>query len=234
MGGLGRKLLARALRRAVTPLLPPGWRLPLAYGLARLDGGVEPELRQLHRLGPNRGTALDVGANEGQFSCRLARLYDRVVAFEINDSLTAPLRAYAVGRNVEVHGVGLSDAEGSRTLYVPVKHGQALHGWASLRAGNLPDADSHLELPVTVRTLDSFGLEDVTFLKADVEGHEPQLLAGARETIGRCRPVVLIEVKAANRAAVAGFFRELGYAERRLEDLTGTPGSPENFLYLPG
>lgn len=227
-----RRLAVKLLRRGITPLLPAGRRLPFRYRLASLDG-VEPELTFLDRLGPNRGVALDIGANEGLFAYRLSRLYDRVLAFEVNDPLTGSLRAYAAGRNVEVHGVGLSSTEGAATLYVPVRSGRPLYGWASLRPGNLPEAESHLELLVRVRTLDSYGLEGVTFIKADVEGHEPELLAGAAETIRRNRPVVLLEVKAANRLAVAAFFRDLGYAERRLEDLIGVAGSSENFVYTP-
>ena len=48
-------------------------------------------------------------------------------------------------------------------------------------------------LEVPTRTLDSFGLSDVGFLKIDVEGHELALLAGARRTIESSRPVVFVE-----------------------------------------
>lgn len=229
-----RRLISKVLRRLIIPILPASRFLQLQYRLACLEGGMEPELRLLDRLGPNRGTAIDVGANEGLFTYRLSRLYDRVVAFEINDGLTGPLRAYSTGRNVEVQGVGLSSAERLATLYIPVKAGRSLHGWASLNPNNLQEADSHLELQVQVRTLDSFGFDDVAFIKADVEGHEPELLKGAIETIRRNLPVVLLEVKEANRQVVSEFFRTLGYTEQRLEDLTGIPGSAENVLYLPG
>lgn len=226
---------ARVLRRTVAPLLPAGRRLPFRYLLARLEGLVENELRRIDRLGPNRGTAIDIGANEGLFTYRLAGLYDRVHAFEINDRLTGALRDYAAAAgNVEVHGVGLSSADGPATLYIPVLRGRPVTGWASLRPGNLPEAEAHIERPASVRTLDSYGLGDVTFVKADVEGHELELLAGARETLRRNRPVVLIEVAARNATAVREFFHDFRYVERRAEELIGMPGSAQNAIFFPG
>ena len=47
---------------------------------------------------------------------------------------------------------------------------------------------------VEVRTLDEFGLVDVRFVKADVEGSEREVLDGARVTIARDRPIILLEL----------------------------------------
>ncbi len=45
-----------------------------------------------------------------------------------------------------------------------------------------------------MRTLDSFNLTNVSFMKIDAEGSEDQVLEGARETIMRNRPVMIIEI----------------------------------------
>jgi FkbM family methyltransferase len=45
--------------------------------------------------------------------------------------------------------------------------------------------------------LDALGLDDLRFLKLDVEGFEYQALLGAKATIEKCRPAVLMEVKPA-------------------------------------
>jgi hypothetical protein len=44
-------------------------------------------------------------------------------------------------------------------------------------------------------TLDSLGLTGVTFVKLDIEGHELHALRGARETIRRDRPTLLLELE---------------------------------------
>jgi hypothetical protein len=47
---------------------------------------------------------------------------------------------------------------------------------------------------VEVGTLDAFGFTDVRFIKADVEGSEREVLEGARATIARSRPIILLEL----------------------------------------
>jgi hypothetical protein len=44
--------------------------------------------------------------------------------------------------------------------------------------------------------LDSFRFFVVDLLKIDCEGYEVDVLAGAKETIARCRPVVAVEQRA--------------------------------------
>jgi FkbM family methyltransferase len=227
-----RNLIARGLRRCLGPGVPSRARLAFDYRVARV-AGCEPELALLHRLGANRGTAIDAGANQGLFTYRLAGLYDRVHAFEINPALAGRLSRLAPW-NVTVHPFGLSSRAGSNKLFTPIYRGRLLDGWASLERGNCPGAERYVESPVTVRPLDSFGLEGITFLKADVEGHEVELLAGARETLRRNRPVVLVEIKEANLTAVRAAFAEMGYAARPFAELTGAAGSAGNFLFLPG
>lgn len=48
---------------------------------------------------------------------------------------------------------------------------------------------------VQMRTIDSFQLEDVDYIKVDIEGCEELALYGALETIRRCRPVICFELR---------------------------------------
>jgi hypothetical protein len=69
--------------------------------------------------------------------------------------------------------------------------------------------------PVEVRTLDSFRFPDVRFIKADVEGSEREVLDGAKETIARDRPVLLLELLSGTHADPGGYAasicRDFGY-----------------------
>jgi FkbM family methyltransferase len=227
-----RSLMARGIRRCVGPIVPAHRRLAFNYRLARLNG-CEPELAMLHRLGPNRGVAIDAGANEGLYTYRLAQLYSQVHAFEINPHLADRLRTLAPP-NVNVHSDGLSSKECASTLLTPIYHGRPLYGWASLESGNCPVAERYDESKVTVKPLDSFDFRDVTLLKTDVEGHETELLTGAVHTIHRNRPVVLIEVKSENLTTVRTFFARLQYVERTLAAMTGVTGAEGNYIFVPG
>ena len=49
---------------------------------------------------------------------------------------------------------------------------------------------------VIVRPLDSYNFENVSVIKIDVQGYEPKVLDGAKETINKHKPTIFIEVEA--------------------------------------
>lgn len=103
-------------------------------------------------------------------------------------------------RNVRVHETALSDHAGVAKLLVPDNDGLARIASSDTSDAVSAAAESELgvrtELGVQTRTLDSFNLADVGFLKIDAEGHELAVLRGAHETITTSRPVVFVESEA--------------------------------------
>jgi FkbM family methyltransferase len=240
MFAVGRRLIRVTVLNAVERLLPARYELAYHLFLDRMMGRVEEELLRLDTIVEGREVALDIGANQGYYSYTLSRLFEKVIAFEPNPSVVTRLLRSGAG-NVEVHNVALSSSTGELDLFVPVVDGVEQSGWASFNRNNLPDARDFRVLHVPVRPLDSFGLTTVSFIKIDVEGHEPAVLAGAVETLRRCRPVVLIEVKEENRDAVFRLFAELGYRPYRLRGGKLVPqgggddaGAGENYVFRPG
>jgi FkbM family methyltransferase len=219
-----QRIASWLIRRAVLPLTPARRRLQLLAWSNRSFEGGEPELAGLDRLVPQGcRTAIDAGANTGLYTLRLARLCRTVHAFEINPGVTVHLQRASLP-NVHLLHVGLSSAAGPVVLYIPLLHGRLpLEGWASLTPGNCPDTDVHAEVMGHVRTLDSYGIVDVDFMKIDVEGHEIELLKGARDTLARYRPRILAEAK--NLQPVADLLAPLGYRPRRADEF-GVRGSP--------
>src|SRR5262249_61254979 len=79
------------------------------------------------------------------------------------------------------------------SLYVPISdEGEILHLAGSLKQGHFQFRNVKI-YDVEVRTLDEIGLAGVRFVKADVEGGEREVLDGARATIARDRPLILLE-----------------------------------------
>jgi hypothetical protein len=65
---------------------------------------------------------------------------------------------------------------------------------------------------VPLFTLDSFALPTLRLLKVDVEGMEAEVLRGARETIGRLRPILHVENdRRAHSEQLMKLIDELGY-----------------------
>ena len=56
-----------------------------------------------------------------------------------------------------------------------------------------------IEIEIATRTLDSFNLPKLDFMKIDVEGHEVPLLEGAIDTIDVYAPIIFIEIHDKNR-----------------------------------
>jgi FkbM family methyltransferase len=133
------------------------------------------------------GTVIDVGAFIGDHTVFYARHAPQVYAFEPN-----PLAFECLSRNLEEFNnvrcfrVGLGAASGSAAI---VENENA--GMATLVEGE----------GTPIIALDSLNLSGVSFIKIDAEGWECDVLEGARETIARCRPVMLIEV---NDSALRG------------------------------
>ena len=171
-------------------LIPPKlnmWRLIRKH----LRKG-EPELRFLPQIVPKGRNAIDVGANKGIYSHLLAPLCPQVEAFEPSPKIYRILTR-SLPANVTPHQVALSDKAGMAELIVP-KHAS---GYSNQTASLNPRkrGDGAGIVAVTQRTMDSYGFTNVGFIKIDVEGFEEAVLAGAKDTIARERPVLQIELE---------------------------------------
>lgn len=225
--------LVKIFRKIAYIVLPGKLKLSFLYWFHCRFEDCENELLYLRDFAGERlHAAIDVGANKGFFSYALARHSKKVYSFEINNELTKDLQAYNSG-NIEIIHCGLSSKKGDATLYIPRKNGQLLTGWASLRPGNCPGIDEHLEKDVSICTLDELDLRDISFIKIDVEGHEIEVLKGAINTLRQYSPRVLVEVKDENIQQVFSFFQKLHYTPHKLEDFVLAASSHENYIFLP-
>jgi FkbM family methyltransferase len=224
-------VIHRGLRWAAQRL-PGRWVLPAVASLD-LAQEIEPELPHVASLGPCRGIAVDVGANYGLYTYCLSKHYRQVVAFEPNRRASELIAAWGSPR-VRLEHFGLSSSAGVATLFIPVSGGVEMRGWASLDPDNCPGAERLERLEVELRTLDSFALADVGFIKIDVEGHELDVLRGAAATIAASRPHLMIEVRS-DEAKVRSLMGSWGYECRRLGDVVaGARSDSANLIFVPG
>jgi len=131
----------------------------------------------------SRRVAVDAGAHVGFCSYYLALAFAGVHAFEPNELFAQCFERNVRAKNVVLHRVALGDAQKNVALEVDAQNTGATHVRPGA-AGEIP-----------MRTLDGYRFDAVDFLKVDVEGYERQVLEGARETLARCRPVVIVEQK---------------------------------------
>lgn len=177
-----------------------------------LYGEYNPEerrmLAQIIRPGM---TVVEVGANMGLHSVDMARACapGPFYAFEpqprIFQVLCANLALNDVG-NAFAYPEGCGEAEGAAVV-PPIDYAQTGNfGGVSLLA------DGSRGVQVQIRPLDALQLPSCGLIKIDVEGFEPQVLRGARQTIARCRPIIYVENdRAAQQQEVISLVAEMGY-----------------------
>lgn len=133
-----------------------------------------------------RGHAVDIGGQVGLWSRVMGLDFARVTAFE---PLPAHIECYeknlAGADHVTLHRVALAAAPGRVAIAMPPESTGNSHVAIEGEDG----------VSVEARTLDSFALTGIDFLKIDVEGYELPILQGAEATIRSEKPVIIIEQK---------------------------------------
>ena len=146
----------------------------------------------LAALCPRGGSAIDIGANIGMTSLALAQLCDAgsVLAVEPVQSTYALLKCNletAGAQNVTPINVALGADEGSVSMYVDERN---------LATAFVVDIGTGYEIPLTSldRLVEQQTLTRLDFIKIDVEGCELEVLQGARTTLARFQPLVMLEM----------------------------------------
>ena len=144
---------------------------------------------------------IDIGSNVGIWTRELASKFKKVYCFEPNPNFNECFRKNITEDNVELFEFGLSNKEHT-----------ASQEFNSTQITNTPG-------DVQCRTLDSFNLNDIDFIKIDVDGFEAEVLEGAIGTIIRNNPVINVEIKKRKRPIVCMKIRKilwgLGYTQRK-------------------
>jgi FkbM family methyltransferase len=133
----------------------------------------------------------DVGANDGEWLAAVFRINDSVAvhAFEPQDTLAR--RIAARGLNVTINNAAVGDRPGLLTLHDYADHPGSQH--ASLLRGVIDSVHGGTprQTDVPVVTLDDYcrdhDIQQIAFLKIDVEGFEIQVLKGARRLLAQGR-----------------------------------------------
>ncbi|HEU4557632.1 MAG TPA: FkbM family methyltransferase [Longimicrobium sp.] len=176
------------------------------------------------------GLLFDVGAHRGLFAhvfC-LARAGNRAVGFEPSPPLRAAgeemARLNRLEGRLRYRPAAVSAAPGSLAAWT------APGGFIQL-GGDPPAGTQGFEVEVTTLDAECARMgEDPDVVKVDVEGHELEVLRGARELLARRKPVLFLELHpdllergGSGPAEVAGFLRGFGY---RFESSLGAPLRP--------
>ena len=160
---------------------------------------------------------LDIGAHSGTYSIALSSYNKCIYAFEPQKMTYYALCgsiALSNIRNVNCINFGLGSQEqvGIKDLYIVSNDGGGSTVICNTNTtNNIPILDTE---KIEIRTLDSFTIENIGFIKMDVEENELNVLYGSKDTLKNSNyPKILFECNNAkiNSEEILNFLKNLNY-----------------------
>lgn len=145
--------------------------------------------------------AVQAGGHAGFWPLALAGKFQHVHTFEPERALFDCMTRNCTAANVTMYRHGL----GAECGTVPFKSHVSAGSWR---------VDNEGDHQITLLTVDALKLPHLDALLLDIEGYEEHALAGAWETIQRCRPVILCELLERSAPGIIYWLRYHGYVER--------------------
>ncbi len=167
---------------------------------------ISPMFRWMQKLEfPPSPTILDVGANVGMFSLAYASMFKGA---EIHCFEPVPFIYNYLSRNLEInpnlsgnmhaHNLGISNCVEQKQLSIPVPHQHERYSdkldirlYSVLGQGEEKFDAQFMPIDLWV---DQFQINNLDFIKIDVEGYEYSVLEGATETLFSFQPIVMFEL----------------------------------------
>ena len=165
----------------------------------------EKELKIIDKFADKSKDAIDIGVYRGVYSYKLAQNFNLVHSFEPNPLLYPYLNKNLkkIINNINLYNLALSDTNGETKLKLPLRSKSFFKtnieelyqlGAASIHPNN--QFDNFEEVIVEIKKLDDVKIDNkIGFIKIDVEGHELEVIEGAKNTIIENMPILLIEIE---------------------------------------
>ena len=131
---------------------------------------------------PN-GNGVDIGAREGGFAREMENYFDHIYCYDFRPD------------NEKFLKENVNDVNKFTYTVVGIGEKQGLTFTTSRAVGRIKDRGS---VAIPIKTIDSFELEDVTFIKYDIEGYELKAIQGSEGTIKKYNPVIVVEQNKGN------------------------------------
>tara|TARA_Y100001937_G_scaffold71437_1_gene97246 strand:- start:547 stop:1182 length:636 start_codon:yes stop_codon:yes gene_type:complete len=151
---------------------------------------------------------IDVGSHIGFWSKDFTKLFNHTYAFEPIPQVRECYEKNITKSNYTLYPYGLGREEKKiKVLYDPKETGNT-------------HANDKGNVNVEIKTLDSFNLEDIDYIKIDAEGYEIEVVEGSKKLIEKYKPYIHIEAKKKvmlkqniNMTAIEELFKSINYEQ---------------------
>lgn len=184
--------------------------LPEAYLLKkRLERSInnkdEKEIDLVKKFIKPGTDSIDVGVYRGVYSYEMSKYSNRVHSFEPNPVIfryiNKNLKKFI--KNIDLYNLALSNENKFTNLKIPIRNMNTNKenyeeyyemGRATIHKEN--NFKNYEEFKIETKKIDEFNFSNkISFIKIDVEGHELEVIGGAKKTILKNMPILLVEIE---------------------------------------
>lgn len=131
-----------------------------------------------------KNTVVQAGGNCGMYARFYGNYFSKVYSFEPDPSNFHCLQFNCQGEKYNLYNVALGKEKGKATLHFPKRKFRNAGIWQVVE-----DQNGNVD----IITIDSLELNSCDLMHLDVEGYESNVLEGAKETINKYHPVIILE-----------------------------------------
>lgn len=179
--------MLQSVKKLALKFLPPAIILKMLRAKHLKSG--DPELRLLKSLIPSGTDSIDVGVYRGVYTSIMADYSGKVHAFEPHPHNFAFSKSALPADKVIMYTNALSNKKGEATLQIPVEYESAGSISKSFEGRKVHT------FTVQTKLMDEFNFQNIGFIKIDAEGHEYEIIEGARNTILTNKPNLIVEIE---------------------------------------
>ncbi len=214
----------------------------------------EQEINLVKKFIKPGSDSIDVGVYRGVYSYEMSKYSEKVHSFEPNPIIfkyiDKNLKKFI--KNIHLYNFALSNQNKTINLKIPIRNSNSNKeifeeyyemGRATIHNEN--NFENYENFEIQTKTIDELSFDNkISFIKIDVEGHELEVIEGAKNTIKKDKPILLVEIeKQYTKKEVAesiNFINSLGYKSYFFDkkDLKSTNelnnlDSFNNFIFFP-
>ena len=185
----------------------------------------EQEINLVKKFIKSGTDSIDVGVYRGVYSYEMSKYSEKVHSFEPNPIIfkyiNKNLKKFI--KNIHLYNFALSNQNKTINLKIPIRNSNSnkeifeeYYEMGKATIHNENNFENYENFEIQTKKIDELNFNNkISFIKIDVEGHELEVIEGAKNTIKRDKPVLLVEIeKQYTKKEVAesiNFINSLGY-----------------------
>ena len=185
----------------------------------------EQEINLVKKFIKSGTDSIDVGVYRGVYSYEMSKYSEKVHSFEPNPIIfkyiNKNLKKFI--KNIHLYNFALSNQNKTINLKIPIRNSNSnkeifeeYYEMGKATIHNENNFENYENFEIQTKKIDEFNFDNkISLIKIDVEGHELEVIEGAKNTIKRDKPVLLVEIeKQYTKKEVAesiNFINSLGY-----------------------